>query len=206
MTQSKPVKMQEVVVVEGIHDAQAVRRAVEADVWVIGGDRVANRFLNELKRAAAVRGVIVLTDPDGPGERIRERIRRAVPTARHAFIPKHQASGRREGKNKIGVEHARLDVIREVLENARGAEESVSEKLISEASVSVRPLFTVQDLTEAGLIGGSSAASRREHVGDILGIGSGNGKSFLRKLNALRVTREEWDRALNHLKQTEESS
>lgn len=196
MSQPPRLKMQEIVVVEGIHDAEAVREAADADIWVIGGDRVARRFLTELQRAAAVRGVVVLTDPDGPGERIRERIRRAVPAARHAFIPKYQAFGHREGKAKIGVEHSHQSIIREALNAARGADIPIP----SDA------LFTTQDLLAAGLVGGSSAALQRQHLGDLLGIGSGNAKKFLKKLNALRITREEWEQALRHLEKMKESS
>jgi ribonuclease M5 len=181
MATEKP-RLKELVVVEGLHDAQAVREAVLADVWVVGGDRVAKRFLLELERAARGRGVIVLTDPDGPGERIRQRIVKAIPAAKQAFISKSLALG----KGKVGVEHAMPGVIRAALMAAKAT--VVSELVALE--------FTTDDLMQAGLIGSIGAAEKRRQVGDILNIGTGNAKTFLNKLNGLGITRNEWLRAV----------
>lgn len=180
MSLEKPY-IHEIVVVEGLHDKQAVDDAVTADVWVIGGDRIAHTFIRELERAARTRGVIVLTDPDGPGERIRRRIANAIPAARHAFVPKHCAVA----PSGIGVEHTAPSVISAALFAAR---QSVDEK--------ARKEFVQADLTEHGLLGGRHASVLRQRVGEALGIGYANGKSFLYKLNALCVTREEWNQAI----------
>lgn len=177
-------------VVEGLHDRQAVERAVRADVWVLGGERVARRTVLELQRAAAVRGVIVFTDPDGPGERIRRRVDRDVPGCKHAFLAKRAALG----DGKVGVEHATPEAIRRALLAARDAAVPPDRPSNGEA-----PAFTLADLTAAGLAQGPNAALRRQLVGEALGIGYGNAKAFLRKLNALRVTRDEWAAAIGHL-------
>jgi len=178
--QEKP-HIHEIVVVEGLHDKQAVDRAVIADVWIAGGDRIARTFLHELSRAARVRGVIVLTDPDGPGERIRRRLADAIPEAHHAFVAKQLALS----DGGIGVEHAAPDVIARALLAARGP-----------ATGPVLPTFDMADLAIHGLVGDAFAARLRGLVGERLGIGYANGKSFLRKLNALCVTRVEWDEAI----------
>lgn len=180
-------KLQEIVVVEGIHDKQAVLSAVTADVWVIGGNRIARRFLEELRRASLHRGIIVLTDPDGPGEEIRRRIEQAVPNCRHASLSRADA----KGKQGIGVEHARPDAIRSALFAARGPAPA--------GTAAVAPTFCMQDLIDAGFAHGAGAAERRAAAGDLLHIGFGNAKAFLRKLNALGVTRAEWAETLQRL-------
>ena len=43
------------------------------------------------------------------------------------------------------------------------------------------------------------AADRRVEVGAILGIGYGNAKQFLKRLNHYGVTRDEWDDALRQI-------
>jgi len=42
----------------------------------------------------------------------------------------------------------------------------------------------------------TDAAERRSFVGAELGIGYGNAKQFLRRLNGYGVTRDEWNAAL----------
>ncbi|GMA50551.1 ribonuclease M5 [Alicyclobacillus contaminans] len=176
------MKIQEIIVVEGIHDKQAVQRVVEADIWVVGGDRVAERFLRELERASRTRGVLVLTDPDGPGERIRRRIAARVPHCKHAFLPRKLAAS----PHGLGVEHASGEAIVEALRRARP----------TPPKADGGGEFTMDDLRVNRLAGGADSAARRAAVGEQLGIGYGNAKAFLHKLNALGVARWEWDAAL----------
>lgn len=185
LDKKRPV-IHELLVVEGLHDKQAVDEAVQADVWIIGGDRIANRFLQELERASCTRGIIIFTDPDGPGERIRRRIEARIPNCKHAFLPRHQATG----NNRIGVEHATPDSIRNALLNVRSTNQLLPEQKCT---------FSLDDLQEAGLVGSQDAALRRKQVGDNLRIGYANAKSFLRKLNVLGVTLEEWNIALQNI-------
>ena len=60
-------------------------------------------------------------------------------------------------------------------------------------------IFTMQDISAAGLNGTPDAADRRAEVGAILGIGYGNAKQFLKRLNHYGVTRDEWDDALRQI-------
>lgn len=190
MTEIK-LRVREIVVVEGLHDAQRVHEAVDADVWVVGGDRVAQRFLRQLKRAQVSRGIVILTDPDGPGERIRRRLAQAVPEAKHAFIKKADALA----GGRVGVEFARPEKVREALVNARASVPSCGQ------ARSDRPLaavpYTLTELMEMGLAGDAGASRKRALLGDILRIGRGNAKGFLKKLNELSVSREEWEEALH---------
>ncbi|MFB5190501.1 ribonuclease M5 [Alicyclobacillus fastidiosus] len=182
----------EIVVVEGIHDKQVVDLAVKADVHVLGGDRIGQRTMDVLRRAVRTRGVIVLTDPDGAGERIRRRIDQAVPGCKHAYISKKRAASAKG----LGVEHAAAQDVRAAI---LGVRKSPGDTPLSTTSTGQ---FTQRDLLEARLLGCQEAAARRMALGDLLGIGYGNAKAFLNKLNTLGVTREEWESALERL-QTE---
>ncbi|WDM02914.1 DUF4093 domain-containing protein [Alicyclobacillus cycloheptanicus] len=204
----------EIVVVEGLHDRQAVERAVTADVWVLGGDRIARKTLSELRRAAHRRGVIVFTDPDGAGERIRRRVDEAVPGCRHAFLPRSAAVSARG----IGVEHAAPEDIARALLHARGKTDGAAPRPPARGdeapaaptggdamtqtdapAAAFGGTFSMADLEQAGLVGEANAAARRQAVGDYLGIGTGNAKAFVRKLNALSVTRTEWEEAVKQV-------
>ncbi|MBX6352684.1 MAG: DUF4093 domain-containing protein [Thermoflavifilum sp.] len=179
-------RIREIIVVEGLHDRQAVDRAVEADVWVLGGDRIPRFRFSELRRAVSTRGVIILTDPDGPGERIRRRLADALPGAKHAFLPKQAAIG--DGGRRLGVEFAPPEAIREAIAKARPT-----------STGTVEAVFTLADLATHGLAGGPGAAEQRRRLGEILGIGYANGQAFVKKLNALGITRGEWEAALAEL-------
>jgi len=179
----------EIIVVEGKDDTTAIRRAVQADTIETNGSAVSKETLLKIKRAQEVRGVIVFTDPDYPGRRIRAIIEETVPGVKHAFLPKQQAIAK--NGSGVGIEHATDEAIREALANVYTPEE--------------RPVatFTQQQLLDAKLIGHPDAASRRERLGDILQIGYTNGKQLLKRLDMFRITQQEWQQALDVLEQEE---
>ena len=55
-----------------------------------------------------------------------------------------------------------------------------------------------------GLIGNEDASYRRDKIGQILGIGYGNAKQFLSRLNNYGVTREEFVEAVKSIDRGEE--
>jgi ribonuclease M5 len=172
--------LREVIVVEGKNDAAAVRRAVEAEVIVTGGFSLNGRVWEKIAVAYAKRGIIILTDPDQAGEKIRKTLSSRFPAASHAFVAKEDAAA----GGDIGVENASPETIRSALAKTRG------HLLVP------RREFTAQDLIAAGLSGGDGAVRRRAHMGDALGIGYANAKNFLYRLNAYGVSRREFAEAL----------
>ncbi|MBU5910030.1 toprim domain-containing protein, partial [Vibrio cholerae O1] len=68
--------------------------------------------LEVIRNAQQSRGVIVLTDPDFPGDKIRSTITEHVKGVKHAYIDREKAKNK---KGKIGVEHADLIDIKEAL-------------------------------------------------------------------------------------------
>ena len=59
--------------------------------------------------------------------------------------------------------------------------------------------FSQKDLLLNGLIGNDDASFRRDKMGQLLGIGYGNAKQFLSRLNNYGVTREEFEKALKEI-------
>ncbi|OZS78911.1 ribonuclease M5 [Tetzosporium hominis] len=179
--------IKEIIVVEGKDDTTAIRRAVQADTIETNGSAVTQETLKKIKRAQEARGVIIFTDPDYPGRRIRALIEQAVPDVKHAFLPKRQAIAK--NGNGLGIEHATDEAIRHALEQVYTPEE--------------RPAatFTKKQLLDAKLIGHPDSARRREVLGDALQIGYTNGKQLLKRLDMFRITQEEWHHALKVLEQ-----
>ncbi len=175
--------IKEVIIVEGKQDVQAVRRAVDAECIATGGFGLPPQTLERIEQAYKKRGIIILTDPDSAGERIRKFLSRHYPDAKHAFIPRDEATAH----DDIGVEQASPESIRSALAKVRYMEWKPAKN------------FSWQDIMDAGLSGVTDAAARRAAVGAYLGIGYANAKSFLYRLNHYGVSRAEFEQALRHM-------
>lgn len=175
--------IKEIIVVEGRDDVSAVKRAVDAEIIVTSGYHISKATLDRIKRASETNGIIIFTDPDFAGDKIRERLSKLFKDSKHAFLPLDQAIK----DSDIGIENAKPEDIREALKKARVE------------TVERREEFSKEDLISKGLSGLQDSAIRREKLGRILGIGYCNGKQFLRRLNNYGVTREEFDKGLEEM-------
>ena len=173
--------IKEVLVVEGRSDVARIRAShIEADMITTDGFNLKPHTLDQIRCAYEKRGIIILTDPDRAGEQIRKYLTDLFPKAKHAFIPRKDAIA----NNDLGVEQASPEAIRLALEKTRCA------------SYTPQTTFTMADLPAHHLNGHADAAQRRADIGAILGIGYGNAKQFLKRLNHYGVTRDEWNQAL----------
>jgi ribonuclease M5 len=175
--------IKEVIVVEGRDDVTAVKRAVDAEVIAVGGFGINARVIERIKEAQKRQGVIVLTDPDHAGEKIRRIISKRVPDIKHAYIT--QKEGTKD--DDIGVENAKPEVILRALEFAKC---EIKEK---------RDEFNIQDLIFFKLTGDNKAKERRKAVGSELGIGYSNSTQFITRLNNYGISREEFIEALKQI-------
>ena len=96
--------IKEVLVVEGKMDVVAVNKAVEADCIITEGFNLKPQALQSIEQAYKKRGIIILTDPDSAGERIRSYLSRRFPKAKHDFVPAEEASANED----IGIEQAKF--------------------------------------------------------------------------------------------------
>jgi ribonuclease M5 len=174
------VMIKEVIIVEGKDDTASIRRAVHADTIETGGSAIDRGTIERIRLAQERRGVIIFTDPDHAGERIRKIISSKVPGCKHAFITVEEATLR----DDIGVENASPAIIQRALERVR-TEFSGMETDIG-----------WEHLIEAGLISHPRAAERRLQIGNILGIGYCNGKQFFKRCTMFAITLEQLNAAL----------
>ena len=91
---TQKIKIQEVIVVEGKDDTANLKRFYEVDTYETRGSAISDDDLERIEKLHDLRGVIVFTDPDYNGERIRKSLCRLFPTVKHAFY-----SGTRLGPN-----------------------------------------------------------------------------------------------------------
>lgn len=168
--------IKEAIVVEGRDDTAAINRAVKAITIETHGFGMPDHIWPTIEKAYNDQGIIVFTDPDYAGEKIRRKIVERFPACKQAFLPK----GKALKNGDIGVENATPEDIIEALENAHCTAEQKGET------------FTKEDLFTYGLVGTDDAKERREKLGNLLSIGYGNSKTFLKKLNQFNITKEEF--------------
>ncbi|QIL49978.1 ribonuclease M5 [Weissella coleopterorum] len=173
------MKINEIIIVEGKSDTEKVKRAVEADTIETNGSALDPMTQNTIVRAANARGVIVFTDPDFNGERIRKIVTQIAPNAKHAFLTKDEA-GAQIKHHSLGIEYATIEIIQKTLQQVAG---ETSDAHISD--------ITRKDLLNWGLINGSKAASRRTYLAERLNLGYVNGKQFMKRIQMFGIQRKE---------------
>ena len=175
--------IKEVLVVEGKMDVVAIDKAVEADCIITEGFNLKPQALDSIAKAYQKRGIIIMTDPDSAGERIRRFLTKRFPEAKHAFIPKEDATA----NNDIGIEQASPEAIRTALAKVRTMDWEPTNN------------FTGADVLRAGISGSPAASEKRAKLGAVLGIGYANAKTFLQRLNHYGITRQEFQQAVAEL-------
>jgi len=174
------MKIKEIIVVEGRDDASAIKRALDAETIPTHGFGIKQETWELIEKAYLEKGIIIFTDPDFSGEEIRKKLSERFPKAKHAYLAVSDAQKRLN----IGVENATPEAICEAIKNAKADLEDATQ------------VFALKDLFEFGLMGNSDSSEKRAAVGKILGIGYGNTKSFLNKLNKYGITPEELHEAV----------
>ncbi|WP_333859612.1 ribonuclease M5 [Clostridium sp.] len=173
--------IKEVIVVEGKDDISAVKRAVDAELIAVGGFGINNKVIDKIKEAQNRQGVIVMTDPDFAGEKIRKIISKRVKGIKHAYIS--QKDGIKNGN--IGIENASPDTIITALKNAKC-------ELKEE-----RKEFKMEDMVFFQLTGNIKSRVKRDMLGRELGIGYCNASQFLKRLNNYGIVRDEFKKAMD---------
>ncbi|GAA0609002.1 ribonuclease M5 [Virgibacillus siamensis] len=185
------MKIKEIIVVEGRDDTAKIRQVVDADTIETNGSAVDNTILKQIRHAKEKRGVIIFTDPDYPGERIRHIVDQAVPGCKHAFLKREDARAKHPATKSLGIEHASAAAIQHALEGVYGLKEAVSGDIMK------------QDLLSFGLIGSAKASVRRDRLGELLQIGHTNGKQLLKRLTMFQITRKQFEEAAAQVLQEE---
>lgn len=169
-----------IIVVEGTSDEALISSFMDADIVVTNGSDVPRETIEYLKEAKKKRDIVVLTDPDCPGKRIRDILNREIPGLLHAFVLKEHAIKH----HKVGVAESSKEDVLDALSH------------IVPTTSSDRGALTMADLVELGLMGEDNSSSKRAKLERILHLGHTNAKTLLKRVNALALTKEELQEAL----------
>lgn len=170
-------KIKEVIVVEGKTDTAVIQKLFDVDTIETHGLALDEATLELIEELEKTRGVIILTDPDYPGMRIRNMIMEKVPHVKQAFVDKKDAIG----KKKLGIAEAREEAIIQALENVVSfSKESQS--------------LTWEEFISLDIIGDKQ---KRLAIYDLFHLGYGNAKTLFKRLNMASITKQD---ILNKLK------
>ena len=161
-------KIKELIVVEGKHDRQKLEKLFDCDVICTDGLSMSPEVLETIKTVGEKRGVIILTDPDHPGEVIRKKIAEIVPQRQHVFVNKKEAIGKRN----VGIEYVSDEDLVKALEN-RITFDSRTESL------------NWTEFLDLGIMGNSE---KRNQLCEKLHIAFSNNKTLYKRLNMMGMT------------------
>jgi len=161
------IRIKETIVVEGKYDKIRLSYLVDANIICTDGFMI---FKNEemlrlLSRLADETGVIILTDSDSAGFKIRNYIKSCLigKNVKHAFIPSLEGKEKRKEKpgkeGLLGVEGMRDEaLIRAITLAGYETDEGKKEKI------------TKTDLFRLGLSGGKESREKRKNLAILLGL------------------------------------
>ncbi len=156
--------IKETIVLEGKYDKERVKKITDAPIILTGGFSLYKdkKIIKAIKCAAEKTGIIILTDSDRAGFRIRNYIKQCVGDkgkVLNAYIPSVEGKEKRKdapGKEGIlGVEGMSEETLREILSSAT---EIIEKPLTDE------PQLTKAMLYEDGLTGKADSAQLRKRL------------------------------------------
>ena len=158
------LKIEQVVLVEGRYDKIRLSSVLDALILETEGfgifkDKEKQRLI---KRLGQERGILILTDSDAAGFRIRAFLGGLLPSEQvyHAYIPDRYGKEKRKehpsAEGKLGVEGMDSATLRAAIEQA-GLTTTHSDKI-------ARAEITTADLYEWGLTGQEDSAAKRRAV------------------------------------------
>ena len=182
--QKEKLKINEIIVVEGRDDITAIKRVVDAHIIALNGfSALSKKTINKMIELSKTNDLILFTDPDFAGKKIRDTLKRYIPSIKHAFVSQKDATK----NDNIGVENANDKAILEALKNVITANQDIEDR------------FDISDLIDNGFISGSNAKERRIMLGDILKIGYYNAKQLLKALNSFNISKEQFEEAVEEI-------
>lgn len=194
MPEQKP-RLREVIVVEGRYDRNALSQVVDALIFETCGFGIFHHpeKVEALRMLAEQRGLIILTDSDGAGFVIRNRLKGLLPQdrIRQAYVPAVEGKEKRKPKPSrqglLGVEGMRPEVLLEALRRA-GATENDS-----------APWATSALFFSLGLTGKSGSAELRRKLAESLDLPAGISQTDLKKAVSALLTETELRELLSRL-------
>lgn len=191
--------IKETIIVEGKFDKEQLKKITDAPIMCTDGFTLYKdkNIIRAIRAMAQRTGVIVLTDSDSAGFRIRNYIKQCVGeygTVKHAYIPTVKGKEKRKSapgkEGLLGVEGMTEELLSEVLK-------SVTEVIMTPRNDEQR--ITKAMLFEDGLSGGMDSAAKRKKLAQKLGLPARISANALLEMLNSSIGYGEYKKALKEL-------
>lgn len=163
------IKLKQAIIVEGKYDKIKLSSVVDALIIPTNGFSI---FKDEetaalIRKLAQTVGIIILTDSDSAGFKIRTRVRNIAAKGEviNVYIPDIFGKERRKTapskEGKLGVEGIDIQTLKAAFERAG---------VFAQDCPQQNERITKADLADAGLVGGENSAQRRKELQRRLGL------------------------------------
>lgn len=191
------LRIREAVVAEGKFDRERLLQAVDAPIFLTDGFRIFRDREQAalLRRVAARRGLVILTDSDAAGFVIRDHLAGLIPPEqiKHAYAPRIPGKERRKAapskEGVLGVEGTDPALLEQALLKA-------GVTLLEGEAPPARLWMTKGRLYADGLSGGQESAIRRRRLLEALGLPPYLSANRLMEVLNLTCTPEEYEELL----------
>lgn len=192
------IKTDKAVIVEGKYDKIKLESVLDAVIIPTDGFSVFNdkEKLRLIRNLAKTRGIIILTDSDSAGFKIRSYLKGAIPSEQitNVYIPDIKGKEKRKDtpstEGKLGVEGMDVKVLNEAFRKAGVVSENVP-----------KPSKKIdhKDFYEDGLSGSSDSSMKRNQLKKQLDLPSKLSTSSLIDMLNIFLTYEEYKEMVNNL-------
>ncbi len=193
------IKLTETVVVEGRYDKSKLSSIIDANIIELGGYRIFKdkEMLALLRRLAKENGLIIFTDSDMAGFKIRNYLKGAIKEGKitHVYIPdipgKEHRKASPSAEGTLGVEGVPKEVIMDAL---------AASGVISCTTSAPTRLITKQDFITDGISGADNSSDIRRALLEKLSLPKRlSSNSLVSVLNSL-MSYEEYSKILEKVK------
>lgn len=177
---------EEIIVVEGRDDTKRLIETFGPTVKTIetNGSAVNDEVLAQIVAASKRFDIIIFTDPDFQGERIRRIVSEIVPNAKHAYLTQKQADSGKIG-HSLGIEHASPEDIRQAL----------SDLITPDVSTIIE--IPLSELIRLKLVAHPDSKSKRQQISEHFRLGYLNGKQLQKRLSQYGITLDQVEDVLS---------
>ncbi|MDR0934950.1 MAG: ribonuclease M5 [Erysipelotrichaceae bacterium] len=160
-------------IVEGYTDMAFLSSFLDAEIVQIAGFSFSRETLSYIQELSKIRTPIIMSDPDDAGAIIRNRLLKILPNAEYVDVVHKKKEGYKNGVAECSKKEI-LTALKPFFS---------SEKTIHKSTVGT------SDLIELNLIG-PNTKERRDKIAKKLHLGECNTKTFLKRINSLKISRE----------------
>lgn len=191
-------KIKEAIIVEGTYDKIKLSGFIDGIIMTTHGFAVYRNddFIKTMKKLADKTGIVILTDSDSAGMRIRNYIKQKLGTdkVKHAYVPDVKGVEKRKSKASaeglLGVEGMSEDVIIKALRDAGCTIDGCRSEIKEKQDI------TKADLYMMGLSGGKNSSELRRKLSEKLGVPAKLSSNMLLDVLNKLTTKEEIVRIL----------